>query len=259
MTDIGIKAGNFIQDLGEAVQRNPLPAALIGMGALWMFAGGARRAGLDPMRAANDAAAAGRSVVKNGVQAARSGAADLADDVRRMVDETGSSARDAVSSAATGLRDSGAAAYERTSRFGSQVAESATELAKSVPQSASEIFDDARSNLTVMFRDQPLLLGAVGIAIGAGVAASFPATDLESEYLGETSDQVKERAQAFASEKAEWAKETAERALHAATEEVHRQGLDAGALQSSAGEIGDKIKNLAGAAGESVKERFGQS
>jgi len=259
MTDIGMKASDFVQDLGDAARQNPLPAALIGMGVLWLFAGGARRAGLDPLRAANDAAAAGRSAMKNGLHAASSGASGVAGNIRQVVRETGSSASDAMSSAATGLRDSGAAAYERTSRFGSQVADSATELAKSVPDSASEIFASARSSLTVALREQPLLLGAIGIAIGAGVAASFPATDLESEYLGETSDQVKERAQAFVSEKAEWAKDAAERAVQAANAEVRHQGLDPDSLKTAAGEIGDKMKNLAGAAGESVKGRFASS
>jgi len=257
MTNTELKAGDFVQQLGDAVRQNPLPAALIGMGVLWMFSGGARRAGLDPLRAAKNVGAAGRSAMNNGLQAAGSGASDLADNIGQVARDTGSNARHAMSSAATGLRDGGAAAFEQASRFGSQVADSATELARSVPESASEVLDNVRSNLTVMFREQPLLLGAVGIAIGAGVAASFPATEFESEYLGETSDEVKERVQSIASEKAEWARETAERALQAASEEVQRQGLDS--LTSNAGDIGDKIRNVTAAAGESVKERFRQS
>jgi hypothetical protein len=259
MTDIGTKAGDFVQDLGATARQNPLPAALIGMGVLWMFAGGARRAGLDPVRAANDAAAAGRSAMRNGWQAASSGASDLADNVRQSAQEAGGHAREAAASIAGGLRESRAAVFERTSRFGSQAADSATEFARSVPLSASEILSDARSNLAVMFRQQPLLLGAVGLAIGAGVAASFPATELESEYLGETSDQVKEQAEEFAAAQAERAKQAAERALQAANEEARRQGLHPDALQSSANDVGEKIKTLAGAAAESVKDRVSQS
>jgi len=255
MTSIETRASDFVRDLGDAVRQNPLPAALIGMGVLWLFAGGARRAGLDPLRAANDAAAAGRSTMRNGLQAAGSGVADLDDNVRKTAREAGGGTRDAIASAAGGLRNSGTAAFERTSRLGSQVADSATELAKAVPESASELFSSARSNLRVMFRDQPLLLGAVGIAIGAGVAASFPATELESEYLGETSDQVKERAEQFVSEQAERAKDAAERALKAANDEAQRQGLTPDGLKSGASEIADRMKNLAGGAAESVKER----
>jgi len=259
MTDIGTKTGDFARDLGDAVRQNPLPAALIGMGVLWLFAGGARRAGLDPIRAANDAAAAGRSAIRDGLQTASSGASDIAGDVRKTVREAGSGARDAAASFAGGLRESGTAVFERTSRLGSQVADSATELARAVPVSTAEILSDARSNLTVMFREQPLLLGAVGLAIGAGVAASFPATELESEHFGETSDRVKERAQEFAAEQAGRAKEVAERALQTANDEARRQGLYPDALKSSASELGDKVKTLGSAAAESVKERISQS
>ena len=259
MTDIGTKSGDFARDLGDAVRQNPLPAALIGMGVLWLFAGGARRAGLDPLRAANDAAAAGRSAMRDGLQAASAGASDLADNVGQAVRAAGSGARDAAASVAGGLRESGAAVFERTSRLGSRVADSATEFARSAPGSASDILADARSNLSTMFREQPLLLGAVGLAIGAGVAASFPATELESEYLGETSDQLKERAQQLASEQAERAKEAAERAFQAANDEARRQGLHPDALKSSASEIADKLRNLAGATSNSVKARLSQN
>ena len=34
--------GSFLDDLSSAVQANPVPAALIGMGALWMLMGGGR-------------------------------------------------------------------------------------------------------------------------------------------------------------------------------------------------------------------------
>ena len=37
MNDISEKATGFIHDLGEAARQNPLSAALIGMGVLWLF------------------------------------------------------------------------------------------------------------------------------------------------------------------------------------------------------------------------------
>jgi len=38
---------------------------------------------------------------------------------------------------------------------------------------------------------QPLVLGAVGLAIGAAVAGAFRTSDLENEWAGELSDDVK--------------------------------------------------------------------
>ena len=46
MTDMAEKGSDFIKDLGDAARRNPVSAALIGMGIVWLFAGG--KAGVGP-------------------------------------------------------------------------------------------------------------------------------------------------------------------------------------------------------------------
>ena len=47
MSDMSEKTADFVKDLGDAARRNPVSAALIGMGVLWLFTGGtsAGRAG----------------------------------------------------------------------------------------------------------------------------------------------------------------------------------------------------------------------
>jgi hypothetical protein len=39
MSEVEEKISGFIDSLGDAARRNPLSAALIGMGVLWLFAG----------------------------------------------------------------------------------------------------------------------------------------------------------------------------------------------------------------------------
>ena len=39
MSEVEEKTSGFIDSLGDAARRNPLSAALIGMGVLWLFAG----------------------------------------------------------------------------------------------------------------------------------------------------------------------------------------------------------------------------
>jgi hypothetical protein len=46
----------------------------------------------------------------------------------------------------------------------------------------------------IFFKAQPLALGAIGLAIGARIAAALPRTEMEADYLGETSDTVKAKA-----------------------------------------------------------------
>jgi len=41
-----------------------------------------------------------------------------------------------------------------------------------------------------MLNEQPLVLGAVGVALGAAIAAAVPRTRAEDEWLGEASDRL---------------------------------------------------------------------
>jgi hypothetical protein len=256
MTDSANNAGDFVRDLGDAARQNPISAALIGMGVLWLFAGGARRAGFDGRSTANDAVTAGRSTMRSGLQSVRDGASDLAGDLGHKARGAGASSGAALQSAADTIREGSAAAYQRTSRLGADFAESASDLARSIPGSASGMFDTTRSNLSVLFREQPLLLGAVGLAIGAGIAASLPPTELEAEYFGETSDELKDKAQEFASDQAKRAKAIAEESVKAAAEEARHQGLDPTGLMSAAADVGAKVKIIVETAADSVKERI---
>src|SRR3979411_3075388 len=110
MSDISEKGSDFVRDLGDAARKNPLSAALIGMGLLGLFTGGrtaeraadlVRGAGFDriPDAAGNALNAAGSTL--------RSGAESIGD---------------RVSSAAETLRDGGAAGLDRVARAGSGVA-----------------------------------------------------------------------------------------------------------------------------------------
>src|SRR4051812_10240897 len=79
MSDISERATGFARDLGEAARQNPVSAALIGMGLLWLFTGDrsaqtARefvgRSGLDRLPdAASDAMEAARSRLRSGSEA----------------------------------------------------------------------------------------------------------------------------------------------------------------------------------------------
>ena len=101
--------------------------------------------------------------------------------------------------------------------------------------------------MTELFRSQPLALGAVGLAIGAAIAASIPVTDTETEYLGETSDFVKQKASEIAAEKARDAVDLGERVVDAVADEARQQGLTPQDLKSTASEIAEKASRVAGA------------
>jgi hypothetical protein len=88
-----------------------------------------------------------------------------------------------------------------------------------------------------VFERQPLLLGAVGIAIGAGIAASIPATEVENRVMGQASDFVRDAV----SEKTAEIKKMADAGLH----EARAQGLTPGAAGDALRTIRDKAGALA--------------
>jgi hypothetical protein len=124
-----------------------------------------------------------------------------------------------------------------------------------VPEHGSELLENARDNLRELFRTQPLALGAIGLAIGAGIAAALPATKLEAEYLGETSGAVKEKAEEFVTEKTGMAMEAAEAAINAAAEEASRQGLTVEGAKAAASDVSARVGRVVDAAGNGRPER----
>lgn len=120
---------------------------------------------------------------------------------------------------------------------------------------AAERITDIGSSLTEIFRRQPLALGVIGLAIGAGMAAALPMTEKETELLGEASDEFKERAQEFATEQAEHAKDRAKRAIDAAAEEARTQGLSQEGVKSTAQDLSQKLERVFEAAKGAAADR----
>jgi hypothetical protein len=243
MSDIPEKGSDFLRDLGDAARKNPVSAALIGMGVLWLFTGSrpvektgdfARRTGFDRIPdAAGNAFEGARSTFRSG-----------ADSISERV----TSAKDA-------LQAGGADALDSAAHFGRDYADTASDYARSIPGAGAEMFDTARSNLTELFRTQPLALGAIGLAIGAGIAAALPASEVEAAYLGETSESVKAKAAGFAAEQTARATAVAEEVVGAVTEEAQRQGLTVEGAKSAFGDLSAKVNRVVDAAGKGVSER----
>ncbi len=146
-------------------------------------------------------------------------------------------------------------AGDRIVRTGSEVADAAYGYGKNIPDAGGALFGSARDNLSELFRAQPLALGAVGLAIGAGIAAALPATDLEAEYFGEASDNFKEQAVDYASEQVSRATTVAEEVVSAVSDEARKQGLTVEAAKSALADIPGKLGRVAEAAGKGISDR----
>jgi hypothetical protein len=96
----------------------------------------------------------------------------------------------------------------------------------------------------------PLIVGAVGLAIGAVIAAALPATRQEDRFLGPTADDVKQRARDAALEGVETAKGVAREIYSETARHAKEEGLSAEGLKEAAGQVAGKVRTaVAGATG----------
>lgn len=90
-----------------------------------------------------------------------------------------------------------------------QTAQNVRDRASSVGESARQQMERAKGGMDYMLREQPLAVGAIGLAVGAIVAAVAPRTRKEDELMGEARDRLVERATEIGKDKLEELKTSA--------------------------------------------------
>jgi ABC-type transporter Mla subunit MlaD len=173
---------SFFDSLASAVQENPLAAALIGSGALWLLSGNDRL-----QSAASSMVAVASPIIDIGARNLRSTSG-----LRRTVAPPTAPEMDHEGPFRVGetLRDAGHVVSDVVSevrdRFDEGVAYSRENIGKLSP--TRETLVKTQSSLANIFERQPLVLGAIGLAIGAAAAGALRTSDLEHQWVGDLSD-----------------------------------------------------------------------
>lgn len=183
----------FLDNLVVAVRDNPVAAALIGGGALWLVVRDERL-----KSATRSATAAALPMVDSGARNLHKMTSELhgmaAPPTAPEMDDQGSFRFGEM------LRDTGAAASIAVSEAGEKMRDRFKEGVDYARESADKLRDPLPGKQTVVktqsllidiFERQPLVLGAIGLAIGAAVAGAFHSSDVENKWIGEASDDVK--------------------------------------------------------------------
>lgn len=172
-------------------------------------------------------------------------------------------ARDAAERAREMASEAGTRISEATARAGSAISDMAGRTTGGISRAtggaataASDLGRQARSQFSEVFERHPLVLGALGLALGAAIAYSFRPTETEARWVGDTSDRFKTRAREMAEEQFHRARSVAERAYEAARDEAKEQGISPEGGREAATEIGRKARAVADRATEAARETW---
>ncbi len=274
--------GDVAARLGQQVRDNPLPLLLVGVGLAWLMSGrgqphfresyrggwsgendfmpGAKRYPASP-GGSIERDRYGESFFPEGGSAEDDTSkgesnSSVTESVRETLGDTASSMSNAADTTADWARRRSRAA----SRWGREAVESAGSwsadaysqgggYARSAYRSAERTFMDTLER-------EPLIFGAIGVAVGAAIGAMLPSTDVEDRYLGDVSARAKEEAEDLARDQLDRGESVLKRASQAAEEEIKaevKSARNSGASGSSSED--SKVTRLAEESDQVVAER----
>lgn len=212
--------GEYGNSLGQRLKENPMPALLTSIGIAWMMAANGRRhdgaSAYGSRRYAGNGNGAGR-LHETGERMRESGER-VGEHVReRMhgVRQRMHDVRDRMHGARESMRHRSEDAREGVVRARERVTSSTEhmrERARSMATSARHRASRARSGFGHLLEEQPLLLGAIGLAAGVIAGAALPPTEQEDRAFGAARDRALERAKRVGAESARRLREQAEEA-----------------------------------------------
>jgi gas vesicle protein len=182
----------------------------------------------------------GVGTVGDTVSSASQKARETAHDLRDHVAGAAGQVRQTATNVGDTLKEYSGAVGEQVSALGEQVAETADRTRQQASRAARQVKEKASSAIY----EQPLLFAAIGLAVGAAIAAALPSTKTEDEWMGDASDSVKDAATEAASSQFEAAKAAAGNVLQEAKGAIEKEGLMPSAAAEVARNVGDKIKRV---------------
>jgi len=230
----------------------PLPLLMIGAGLALSSktvrdrAAEAAAPGIEKAREFIDETAERAQSFGDGMRKAMSHAESQAAGMAGEAQETAGEMADAVSGMAGDLRDRATqAAVAGKVRSGMDAAsEMAKERMERVRSTAKDAATAAPATASKVIRDNAALIGGLGIAIGAILAASLPSTTAEARMAGKASDRVKRAAGTAAQSGFEAAKDTVLSAADAAAKSVSEADLGGHASRITE-DVTERLKEVA--------------
>jgi len=170
------RGGEFAGNLTDAATQNPVPLLLVSIGLGWLMLT-SRSGKRQPSSGSYSTSGTYRERVSN----VRDRASDAADKAYGAVGSTRETLKHAADSSREALRSATQSSRETLEHTAGSLREGANRAASI----ARERVEDARDRVDRLVHEQPLMLGALGLAAGALIGALLPTTEQEDRYLGE--------------------------------------------------------------------------
>ena len=275
--------GDFGRNLAASVRSNPLPAAITGIGLAWLMASGSgvtagigNAAGTQPAPRVARGTSGWSDRTDKDLDLRLSDAERGVTRIDNEAEETWRSRLDAARGSVVGLaRETG----ETAESFGQRIADAIGKAKQSVMDKVHDMQDqatvaggragaiahqagdtvvegsrrakEAGSKIIATMGDNPLLLGAVALGVGALLGALIPQSEQEEAALADAGAKVRETALNAAQGVMDRGSEIADQALAAGQKSAGAHGLSGdtsvGELLDSArsGELLDRVENVA--------------
>lgn len=251
-----------LTNLKGQIRDNPLPLTLIGAGLAWLMLGTGTSSSVATPNTNRSSSARVRdnagSTFVSGM-----GWDDAQDDLNRNGETPGedregfvASAFDSVTALVGEAADASRSALDTAKGAVAGAGERIAGVTGDVGSKANDIGQRARQSAQEIFQREPLVLAALGLAVGTAIGAILPSTSFEDEQLGGYRDKLRDSAEGLIDKGVEGAKEVAAEAYETIKDEADRQGLTGTGETSVVEQVGKIAKSTAEKTEQSVRERI---
>jgi|RhiMethySRZTD1v2_1073278.scaffolds.fasta_scaffold22726_4 hypothetical protein len=244
---VAIAAG-LAYPVWRIVRSIPAPILLIGAGLALARPSERRRYGNgqgirepDALDQVRDAVSDATEVVKDKARQASDAVQQAASATAEQVGGTAERLQAAVSSGVESARSGIAEATDGAQRAMRNAGDETFAALSAARGQAAQVAQGAQSSLLDAIDRNPLVVGGIGLFIGALIAAAIPGSRAEDRLMGETSDEIKGRARDLAAEGYETAKAAAGNVYQAAKQAADEQGLSTEGVRDTLHHVREKV------------------
>jgi hypothetical protein len=213
MSQAGVNSATISDRVMQIARANPVATALVGIGAAMILGAAGRKRDPRVARASGWSGQTGRTTPPRDRDPSRRVPPDQED-----------------------------IAYRRAARYAANTLSSAYQPERT-RMSTRSLLKNPGAGLSRLLDEQPLVLAALGVAVGAAVGSALPSTDIEAQLMGEASESLRQSASAAARQQIAQLKTTAGQTLEQMKATAAEHGATGENLSGLVHDLGDNVRS----------------